>query len=232
MNHKWIADKAPCSADHSSWEIVDSYHTLTGDWNLYCDNEWKAGMLDSLFFLGFAFGASGFGSLADRIGRRRAWACSGVLLSFSVMACAASPDYFTYCFFRVLTGVGIGGFGVVTYVLAQEIIGGTWGGITGIGQAGLFSFANILLAPTAWAVPGWRAFTVVTGITPLVFLAFYKMIPESPRWLLSKGETAKANEVMVRIAEGNGVDIPAGIHLTDAASSTPDNEEPTWGRHF
>jgi len=182
--------------------------------------------IDPLFFLGFGIGASGFGSLADQIGRRRAWLYSGVMLTVSSMICAIAPAYTVYLVARVLVGVGTGGFGIVTYVLAQEIIGLSWAGKAGVCQAVLFSIANILLAPTAYAFPGWRALTAFTAVTPLFFLAFYKMIPESPRWLLSQGDTAAANAVMQLIAKGNGVAIPAGTTLAAVEQDTSEDAEP------
>ena len=181
----------PC--DGSPIEIINAHHTVQGEWGLYCDKAWQAEALDPLFFLGFGIGASGFGSVADQIGRRRTWLYSGIMTSVTSFLCAASPDYVVYLLARILVGVGTGGFGIVTYVLAQEIIGVSWAGFAGVNQAVLFSLANVFLAPTAYAFPGWRVLTVLTALSPWCFLAFYKIIPESPRWLLSQGDTAAAN---------------------------------------
>ena len=36
----------------------------------------------------------------------------------------------------------------------------------------------------------------------------YRMIPESPRWLLIQGEQEHARSVLARIAKGNGTQLP------------------------
>ena len=65
------------------------------------------------------------------------------------------------------------------------------------GPVGLFAaaIASFTLVP----VYGWRALFVV-GVVP-AFLAFFviRTIPESPRWLASKGRTKEAAAVLMRL---------------------------------
>jgi OCT family organic cation transporter-like MFS transporter 4/5 len=49
-------------------------------------------------------------------------------------------------------------------------------------------------------------------VAPLVLLLFsWKLLPESPRWLISKSKTKEATAILRTIAESNGVTPPADL---------------------
>ena len=52
----------------------------------------------------------------------------------------------------------------------------------------------------------------IVSVAPLAFLFFtWKLLPESPRWLVSKGRTKEATAILRKIAETNRVDPPADL---------------------
>ena len=76
-----------------------------------------------------------------------------------------------------------------------------WGCIT-------WSIGNCILPFIAWLIKRWKILSVVCTI-PMVFVFFcYKIIPESPRWLLSKKRTEDAKDVLREIAEVNKAELP------------------------
>merc|ERR1712086_12112 len=55
--------------DSGLYTIENSFHSIRSEWGLYCADEWKAGALNSLFFVGYMFGAAYLGGKADQMGR-------------------------------------------------------------------------------------------------------------------------------------------------------------------
>jgi putative MFS transporter len=99
-------------------------------------------------------------------------------------------------------GVGIGAEVVCGYVTLGEFVPpgqrGRWaGGLAIITNSALF-FANVfgaLIIPTL----GWRWMFGLVGVGSLVVWLFRRGLPESPRWLESKGRIAEAEAVLVSI---------------------------------
>jgi len=94
---------------------------------------------------------------------------------------------------------------------------GRWAALLScMAQFGLFgsTLLSWLIIPTV----GWRGMFVVAGIGALVIYFSRKVIPESPRWLESKGRTAEANMIVSEIEATAG-----SVKLTtpSPASATP-----------
>lgn len=97
---------------------------------------------------------------------------------------------------RVCVGIAVGGLNVTTVPYVQEFVPSKKRGLfTGLTSAfvplGLFlgSFATRYLAEPL----GWRGLLII-GCLPAILLAWIKFIPESPRYLVSKGRFQDARE--------------------------------------
>ena len=99
-------------------------------------------------------------------------------------------------------GVGLGAEIVVGYVTLSEFVPplqrGRWGSaLSAITNSALFvsAFAGLLIIPQF----GWRWMFVITGVGALIVWYLRRALPESPRWLESKGHTAEAEKVLTAI---------------------------------
>ncbi len=66
----------------------------------------------------------------------------------------------------------------------------------------------------AWLINQWKALQLVCTIPLLFVFACWKIIPESPRWMVTKGQTAGAREIMEKIATANKAKIPEDLQET------------------
>jgi MFS family permease len=60
-----------CAMDPSAWEWTRPYESVRSDFGLICDRAWLMDLTNSIFFLGFLFGAFFWGSASDHYGRYR-----------------------------------------------------------------------------------------------------------------------------------------------------------------
>jgi len=56
----------------------------------------------------------------------------------------------------------------------------------------------------AWAAGSWLYLGLACSLSALLMLLYFLYVPESPRWLLTKGRVGEAERILQRIAEKNG----------------------------
>jgi len=168
----------------------------------------EIGMSASAYLAGAVTGAGFFGWLTDRLGRKRLF---NITLGVYLVATAASAtawDLWSFMLFRFLTGAGIGGEYTAINSAIQELIparvrgwtdlvinGSFWVGAA-IGAAGSVVLLNpLLFAPDV----GWRLAFGIGAVLGLGILFLRRWIPESPRWLMTHGRLAEAEQVVGEI---------------------------------
>lgn len=82
-----------------------------------------------------------------------------------------------------------------------------------------------------FGLPAWQHLLIACGAINAASLLLYPLVPESGRWLLSKGRTEEARQFLERVARGNGSHVPpTGLTTSHscknlaAAASTGDAE--------
>jgi putative MFS transporter len=161
------------------------------------------GLVGSAAPLGFFFGAILSGWLGDRFGRKKVmlWALA-FYCAMSVVA-ALSPNFEVFLVARVLAGLGAGAESVIIAPFLSEFIPPKRRGWFIGTLAGFFSFGFVGAALIGrFVVPlgedGWRWAQVITAIPILLLLWWRRSLPESPRFLLSRGRNAEAEQVVER----------------------------------
>jgi putative MFS transporter len=167
-------------------------------------SEWKltpteVGMIISAGYVGQLFGAVLFGSLAEKIGRLKTLFITILLFVSMDIACLFAWSGATMMAFRFLQGVGTGGEVPVASAYINEFIGAEKRGRffllyevifpIGLMFAGM---AGFFLVP----IYGWKAMFIVGLIPAVLTIPLRWFMPESPRWLASKGRLAEADAVV------------------------------------
>src|SRR5579864_3578481 len=146
---------------------------------------------------GAAVGALIGGRLADLFGRRRLLIATAIIFALGAILCAVATTPMILAVGRIIVGFGIGlsSSGVHVYIAeAAPADARGW-------QVSLFQLAitvGILLAylvDYAFAgIQGWRWMFGLAVIPAAIFGSGMLFLPESPRWLLRRGqgETARA----------------------------------------
>ncbi len=173
-------------------------------------SEWKltpteVGLIISAGYVGQIFGAVIFGSLAEKFGRLKILFVTIMLFVSMDIACLFAWSGVSMMVFRFLQGVGTGGEVPVASAYINEFIGAEKRGRffllyevifpIGLMFAGMVGF---FLVP----IYGWKAMFIVGLVPSVLTIPLRWFMPESPRWLASKGRVTEADAV-VKMLEDN-----------------------------
>jgi MFS transporter, putative metabolite:H+ symporter len=162
----------------------------------------EAGILSSMSFLGMFLGAASAGLLADRFGRTRVFQVSMIFWGLGSIFCGLSPTVQTLAAARVLLGFGMGmEFPVAQSMVSELIPAGQRGRYIALleGFWPLGFIASGLLCFAVLSVADWHWVFILQGIPAIFVLIVRRYVPESPRWLASHGDAARAERVMSEI---------------------------------
>ena len=166
--------------------------------------EWKltpteVGLIISVGYFGQLFGAVIFGSLAERIGRLKTLFITIVLFTSMDVACLFAWSGMSMMAFRFFQGVGTGGEVPVASAYINEFIGAEKRGRFFLLYEVIFPIGLMFAGMAGYfLVPiyGWKAMFIVGLIPSVLTIPLRWFMPESPRWLASKGRVAEANAVV------------------------------------
>ena len=173
----------------------------------------QAGYLATVGLVGAFLGALFWGTISDYIGRRTAFASTvGIFAVFTGLV-ATSWNITSLAVFRFLSNFGLGGEVPVAATLTAEFMpsrirGRATGSMMTAFPVGLLVAAGLsLFILPRW---GWRALFLV-GVLPALLLFFVaRFMPESVRYLLSRGRIADATRTVEHIEKAAGVAPVAG----------------------
>jgi putative MFS transporter len=165
----------------------------------------------SVTFAGMVLGAWFAGILGDRFGRSFCYRVNLLLFGIPSIAAAFAPSMDWLIGARFLMGLGMGAEIVVGFVTLSEFVppgprGRAGATLSAMMNSAVFlsAFAGYLIIPEI----GWRWMFAIVGGCALVVWAFRQGLPESPRWLESKGRLAEAQQVLERIEREVGCSSP------------------------
>ena len=181
--------------------IAFAMPSLIGLWKL---TPTQVGLIISAGYIGQLFGAVIFGSLAERIGRLNTLLITiGVFVAMD-MACLFAWSAFAMMSFRFLQGIGTGGEVPVASAYINEFIGAHKRGRFFLLYEVIFLFGLMFAGMAGYfLVPkfGWRALFVVGLIPSMATIPLRWFMPESPRWLASKGRITEADKVVTMLEQ-------------------------------
>ena len=168
------------------------------------------GLAGTAYLIGAVGGALFFGWLTDRLGRKKLFFITLFVYLIGTAATAFSWDIWSFCFFRMLTGAGIGGEYTAINSTIQELVPARVRGWTDLVINGSFwigaamgAAGSVVLLDPAHFGPdtGWRIAFFIGALLGLVILFMRLWLPESPRWLMTHGRAAEAEAIVADIED-------------------------------
>jgi MFS family permease len=162
--------------------------TLGGDW---------FARFTAALMLGAAIGGIALGNLGDRVGRSRAMAVSILFYSLFAAMGAWTRTQEQMLALRFLVGLGVGGMWPNGIALVSEC----WPSasrpvVSGVMMAGL-NVGILMLSQLArlWPITpdSWRWLFYLAGAPAILGVVALVALPESPKWLASRGSAKRAS---------------------------------------
>ncbi|MBA2485989.1 MAG: MFS transporter [Nitrospira sp.] len=165
----------------------------------------EVGLTASAYLTGSVLGAMVFSYLTDRQGRKKWFMITLLLYLAATVLTAFSWNLWSFMFFRFLTGAGIGGeYAAINSAIDELIpartrghtdlaINGSWWLGSAIGALLTIVLLNPLLIPEYL---GWRLCFGLGAVLGVSILMVRRVIPESPRWLMTHGQVVEAEAVV------------------------------------
>jgi major inositol transporter-like SP family MFS transporter len=165
------------------------------------------GIMTSSILVGAALGAFFIGRISDAWGRKPTINTLAVLFFFAALACVLAPSWEFLTGARFLLGIAVGGASVTVPVFLAEVAPTEKRGslvtrnelMIVTGQ--LSAFAINAVIGTIWGEHDnvWRYMLTVAVLPAIALFIGMFFVPESPRWLLSKGREADALATLKQI---------------------------------
>ncbi len=159
---------------------------------------------------GCVLGAMSAGYLSDRFGRKPVLVATAILFAIPAYGSAVANDLTTFIVMRLLGGIGVGAASMLCPMYISEIAPSHIRGrlvtfyqlaiVLGINIIYVINLKISQAGDEAWNIEyGWRYMLGSEVIPSIVFFVLLFFVPESPRWLASKGQETKARNILERI---------------------------------
>lgn len=194
---------------------------LAVQWDL---SKTQLSWIGSIGFLGMALGAALGGLLADRIGRRQVFALTLLVYGLATGAAALSVSVAMLVSLRFIVGLGLGAELPVASTLVAEFSPKRIRGRIIVILEAFWALGWMLAALMGYFVipasdNGWR-WALAMGMVPAAYAIYVRMrLPESVRFLETKGRVAEAEAIVRSFEEA------AGKSVAEAAVEAAPEEE-------
>ncbi|KAL7639049.1 UNVERIFIED_CONTAM: hypothetical protein RMT77_010583 [Armadillidium vulgare] len=193
------------------WEYKSEYHksSVVSEWDLVCSRKLLSSTVQATFMSGILIGSALFGQISDRLGRRKSMLSCVILLLITSISVSFVRSYLAFICLRFCVALLVSGLMVINFVLLMEITRPEVRSFTGMMNGIPFGLGITLVSCFAYFLRDWRALQLALGIFGGILLIFFWVLPESPRWLASKGRPQEALEILKTIAKWNKKVLPS-----------------------
>jgi len=190
--------------------LTQAFHLVPGSWSPTNG----LGFTVASLLIGCFIGAFFAGRLADMIGRRNTMMLAAALFLVGALVQGSAQSQLIFVIARICGGMAVGAASVLSPAYISEVAPAEIRGrlttvqqimiITGLTAAFVVNYflaqgAGVSTARFWGGIAAWRWMFLMQAIPAAIFLIALFLIPESPRYLVSKGRTEHAQGVLTSL---------------------------------
>uniref|UniRef100_A0A8R1I8Y0 MFS domain-containing protein n=1 Tax=Caenorhabditis japonica TaxID=281687 RepID=A0A8R1I8Y0_CAEJA len=180
------------------------FHSMVQDFEMFCGTAaYDAAWVATIQFIGVLVGAIVYGHLGDYFGRKPV-SLFGITVGIGFgVASGFAPTWQLFAVFLFICGTSVACVLIVFYAYILEFIEAeqrvflrtffNWG------------YARLIFTLVCFLCGYWRSTAIVTSLLALPVLPVILVLPESPKWYLTKNRVREAREAQKRVAWLSGV---------------------------
>jgi putative MFS transporter len=188
----------------NSLSLAFALPILIGQWHI---SPRQSGLLIASSYVGQLAGALLFSWLAEKFGRIPSATAGIAIMAVMTLGCAISGNFPALFACRFVQGIGIGGEMPVAAAYISELSRARGRGRFFLLYEMIFPVGLMAAGQLGvWLVPafGWQAIFLIGSIPCLIITVLVARLPESPRWLISKGRLLEASAIVKQMEAGAG----------------------------
>lgn len=167
--------------------------------------KWQEGWVVSAVLVGAILGAAVIGPMSDRFGRKKLLLLSSIIFLVGAVWSGLAPDFAHLVASRIVLGLAVGGASslIPTY-LSEMAPADKRGGVASLFQMMIMTgilvayISNYLLQDFTF---GWRIMLALAALPALALFFGGLVLPESPRYLVRRGDNEAAREVLAMFSK-------------------------------
>lgn len=188
------------------------YPTISSELEWVCDKNSYQATAQSIFFIGAILGGFVIGWIADRFGRVPAAVSSNLIGCVGGFASTYAQNLTQFAAARFVMGMAYDNCMTMAYLLLLEYVAPKYR--TLLANLSFAIFYSLFVTVLPWlmlACGHWKTISLVTSLPLALALITPFYLPESPRWLLSKGRIDDAVNKVLVIGRINKKELPPKI---------------------
>ena len=191
-----------CSSKTPKIDIIHSTSSISLDFSLFCSRKYYIGLCGFMFFLGSLFGGFIFPNISERKGRRASLLASSLLAGTSLILMGVFSNITLVILCFLCAGMAFNGFETSSVIYINEVSGERFRNFASMTMTVVWAFGQIIYSGLVYFIDEWRIICIAVIGIPfiLMFIVMYKLILETPKFLISQNKYVEARIVLNQIA--------------------------------
>ncbi|XP_077488177.1 organic cation transporter protein-like [Amblyomma americanum] len=212
-NASWFvnesAPRRPCELFR--YDDLHYDETVPTKWDLVCSRGHLPSLVYSVGTAGSVIGTVFIGAMADRYGRKPVFFAIVAVAVFSGFGSVLATNFAVFVVMRFINALLDPQIDQVPYIIMLELVGVKQRTLMlGVACMG-WTLGMCLLPLVAYLSRTWVMLATVCASCAVPLFLYLRIIPESPRWLLSQGRLPEASAILRNVAASNKVEPPIDL---------------------